>query len=251
MRPDAVTRLFPVLLLAIGLGACGIDDYIYLDPVTDTDWRPSDQRISFTLPSDQNEYFDNYVIYYRLYPSSVSKIGIAFTTGDFSSLNTSMYSDYSNIYPYSTEDDEAPVSLEALFTKLGYKELSFGTSVATKDGLGSISGEVGVETLLTEDAAGKTLTIDFNLSVLQKAHPSLILDGTAYRILRENASETLPSRDFLYYASMKGGDFEGNALANTYAVFYIVAKGTDLSFSTILSRAAFLGALQLPAEPSS
>ena len=250
LRPG--TRLFPVLLLSIAFGACGIDDYIYLDPVTKTDWRPSLQRISFTLPSDQTEdYFDNYVIYYRLYPSSVNKLGISFSEGDFSSINASMYSDYSRIYPYSTADDEAPVSLQSLFeNSLVYKELYLGASVASKDGLGTITGEIDAGTLLTEDVAGKTLSIDFDLANVGAPHPCLIMDGVKYRLLRRGSTAApKPTRDFLYYSGMSGEDFEGSAQDNTYAVFYIVAKGTDLSFSTILSRAAFLGALQLPEEP--
>lgn len=243
------------ILVCLSLAACGIDDYVYLDPVSDTDWSFLNNQITCTLPSSQTEgYFQNYVIYYRLYPSTVNKSGNSLSTGDFSSINSAMYSDYLSIYPYSTEDDEAPVYLQSLFENtLGYKELCLGQAVSSRDDLDTIV-EVDAENLLGDGSHGKTITIDFNLQSLETAHPGLIIDGTKYRLLREDATTTLPSRDFLQDSEldseMSGADFEGTALNYTYAVFYIVAKGIDESFSTLLSRAAFLGALQLPNIPT-
>jgi hypothetical protein len=162
-----------------------------------------------------------------------------------------MYSDYLSIFPYSIEDDEAPVYLESLFENtLAYKELSFGTPVVSKTGLSMTVDETDeIDTPLIDDNRGKTATIDYNLLSLGTAHPCLIINNTKYRLFRENASDPKPSHDFLQYDSMSGEDIEGSAASYTYAVFYIVAKGIDDTFSTILSRATFLGALQLPEEP--
>jgi hypothetical protein len=247
-RGPASLFLFSTILILV---SCGIDDYIYLKPVTTTDWRSSNQSITFTIPTSQTEgYFREYVIYYRLYPSDISKIPQSFLVSDFSSINAAMYSDYVAIYPYSIEDDKAPVNLQYLFeTTLGFKELSFGTAVTTKSALSSVS--VIDETPLTASSSGKTVTIDFNLLSLGTAHPCLIIDSQKLRLLRIEATSTVPSRDFLKYTTASGTDFEGTAKQYTYAIFYIVAKGIDDSFSTLLSRATFLGALQLPEVPSS
>jgi hypothetical protein len=231
--------------------SCGIDDYIFLSPVTETDWRSSNQKIVFTIPTSQtDDYFREYVIYYRLYPSEINKAGIQFLVSDFSTINSALYSDYLSIHPYSIEDDEAPVYLQTLFENtLGYKELRFGTAVKTKSELKADIIEMD-KTPLTDTSKGKIISIDFNLQSLGTAHPCLIIDQTYYRLLREKATGTIPSRDFLSYSAMSGGDFELPSKTYTYAAFYIVAKGVDETFSTILSRATFLGALQLPAEPT-
>ena len=249
MKGRLATHLFS-LLVCSSLLACGIDDYIYLDPVTDTDWNFQNQKIVCTFPTSQTDgYFQNYVIYYRLYPSTVNKSGNTVKPSDFSAISSAMYSDYLSIYPYSTDDDEAPVNLQSLLeNSLAYKELALGQAVISKDELGTVI-EVDAENLFGDTSHGKTITIDFNLPSLETAHPSLIINETKHRLLREDETTTLPSRDFLQAASMSGGDFEGTSQTFVYAMFYIVAKGIDESFSTLLSRAAFLGALQLP-EPT-
>lgn len=250
MKHRGALALF-VFFTVFCLISCGIDDYIYLKPVTNTDWRSSNQIITFTIPTSQTEgYFREYVIYYRLYPSDISKIPQSFLVSDFSSINGAMYSDYTSIYPFSIEDDKAPVNLQYLIeTTLGFKELGFGTAVTTKSALSTVSAIDG--TPLTESSSGKTVTIDFNLLSLGTAHPCLIIDNQKYRLLRFDATSTIPSRDFLNNAAASGTDFEGSAKQFTYALFYIVAKGIDDSFSTLLSRATFLGALQLPEVPTS
>jgi hypothetical protein len=240
-----VSFIGPLFFLWSG---CGIDDYVYLKPVTDFDWNSADQRITFSLPSNQtDDYFQEYVVYYRLY-SSTTYLSSYNTISSLSSLNSSMYSDYLSVYPYSIEDDEAPTSLQYLLeTTRSYKKLCFGKPAASSANLSTVNEYD--ESPLIDDNAGETVTIDFNLKALSYAHPCLIVNDTTYRMLRDESATEEGERDFLQDSvNSDDDDLDGDISTYTYVMFYVVATGIDDSFSTIFSQATFLGALRLPYE---
>ncbi|MDR0390141.1 MAG: hypothetical protein LBH73_08725, partial [Spirochaetaceae bacterium] len=52
------------------LFSCGIEDYIYLDPIPSSNViRSSPTRVTVAIPSPPTAYFTNYVIFYRIYIS--------------------------------------------------------------------------------------------------------------------------------------------------------------------------------------
>lgn len=231
------------------LFACGTETIVYLYPVTSATWTKIQSTVSFTLPRGQPAgYFDEYVIYYRIYLSASDlDITDGFGTSELTNLNGKMQSDYNSINPYTTSSDKPPDELRYLLeNRLEFKPLSFAAPVQTGASLDIINNEER-KTLTREDA---NVNIDFKVLQNSFLHPIMTITTTStqtYRILRYDSPRTLPSRDFLYSTALEGLDVDRQAdKTKAYAMLYIVASGTNEFFSTIFSQATFLGVFRLP-----
>ncbi|GAB1482800.1 hypothetical protein MASR2M78_16160 [Treponema sp.] len=235
-----------IILFITVLGSCGIDTYIYMKPVnySTVNWDALNKQITFYLPTGQVEgYFNEYIIYYRLYHSDINK-SLSIRIDEFSDISPQLFSDYSRINPYTTNSDSAPILLQSLFeSTLKYAMLTFATKVTSSEALSSITT---VGNPLDKLLENEKVTIDFNLLASSLVHPTLSIGTASYRILRSEVSGLIPSRDFLYSSSIAGDDVSNTSKQYVYVSFYIVAKGVDDSGTVILSNATFLGVLQLP-----
>lgn len=243
--------LFFVSLLLI-FSSCGIDNYLYLYPVTQVS-AIGTNYISWYLPSTQvSGYFKYYRIYYRLYKSHTT-VSSSIAPGDFNTINTTLYSDYLKIAPYFNLTTNAPVYVQSIFEdQLHYLELSLdGTSLSN---------------VLNDSIPGSAskIALDFSLSSSNTV-PVLTLYGltnTYYYNLLRSVTNPTPTSDagYFYYSdalynSTSDADIASDTTTGTstyiYGAFYIVAVGKDDNGSTVLSSPTLLGVVQLPHRPSS
>lgn len=249
LRIGVLLFLF-ILSLTLISSSCGIDNYLYLYPVTQVSTSGT-SYISWYLPSTQvSGYFKYYRIYYRLYKSHIP-VTTSISPGDFSNINTTLYSDYTKIAPYFNLTTNAPVYVQSIFEdQLHYLELSLeGTSLSN---------------LLNDSLPGSSskIALDFSL-VSPNTVPVLVVYGLTYtnyyNLLRSVINPT-PTTDggYFYYSDLLYNSTSDADIADTttgtstyiYACFYIVAVGKDDNGSTVLSTPTLLGVVQLPNKPN-
>lgn len=256
-----IRSVFNVLRLRIGVflfllsitlisSSCGIDNYLYLYPVTQVS-NSGTTYISWYLPSTKvSGYFKYYRIYYRLYKSHYLAAS-SIVPGDFNNINSTLYSDYLKIAPYFNLTTNAPVYVQSIFEdQLYYLELSLDGS--------------SLSNLLNDSLPGSSLKValDFSLTSPNKT-PVLVLYGLTYTnyytLLRSiiNPTPTTDNGHFYYsnllYNSTTDADIAADTTSGTsnyiYGAFYIVAVGKDDNGSTVLSTPTLLGVVQLPTNP--
>lgn len=224
------------------LSSCGIDEYIYLEPITSVTISASDlQKITVNLPSSQSIYFDEYLIYYRIYPSTTS------------SANSVAATNWATIY---NANENYPATLETVLKNLSFKVLGFAKSTQNAS-ISRLGNPLSSSNINTNSI--NSFVIDFNLSNLD--YPSLVVNDSngQYRLIR-NFDLTLDDKykDLLYYDSLTY-----SSLTNIDKDFYpisgytravyqyahvqlvIVASGHDSSLSTLHSTACQLGVFRL------
>jgi hypothetical protein len=225
--------------------ACGIEDYIYLEPIPASSVTQSNNMVIIRLPQVGNMYFSNFAIFYRIYISGVLLEAVA--PDQYSTLNPSLFSDYNAFLPYTNIATNTTVNTGAvgtLFKNRNYWKLEVeGTNI---DGV--LAGN------------GQTVRVDFQ-EVIGRA-PTLERGGTQYVLWRSNGEGTftpVPDRRFMDTAALNSTN-NATALVNAdvapvsgsssgnyaYAAMYIVAMGNDNNFSPIYSSPTFLGVFRLP-----
>ncbi|GMO49289.1 MAG: hypothetical protein Ta2G_06070 [Termitinemataceae bacterium] len=132
-----------VLFCSIFGFSCGIETYVYLDPVTDivredtsrariNTPRPQSGNSSYSVTIDFPNYtypnikvtgtstpgtsiFDDYVIYYKIYKSNSSAVSIP-TETERIAVNTTLNTEYKNIDPYTDIESTSTSSPDSIFT---------------------------------------------------------------------------------------------------------------------------------------
>ena len=224
---------FLAMLAVFNLSSCGIENYIYLAPVTSIS-RTID-TISVTLPNgDQPDvFFSGYSIYYKIYKSS-RNLTTVISTADFSSINKTMASDYAKIAPYLSTDALSAINMDAFFTSSSYGLTFFKLQTQTEseniDNL--LNGSNSSFAIKTDDTSGLVIEIS----------------STKYTLVRSVSNSQTPNK-FIYSDNLSGDDVivsEEGPPTTAYVLFFIVAYGVDEYGSPIFSRPAMLGVLQLP-----
>ncbi|MDL2229929.1 hypothetical protein LJC14_06740 [Treponema sp. OttesenSCG-928-L16] len=234
-----------LFLFCLGCLSCGIEDYIYLNPVSSISMTLVNTA-TIRLPGNAETYFTHFIIYYRIYVSD--EISESVTTSNMSNINSSMNSDYNTLYSYVSNDDIISTNIGSVFSNRGYYEIQI-------DG-------ADIEDFLDSGSRGRTLTINFPQD--SQGNPDLSIDGgTAYPLLRSSVLQDprpINSRHFLnvqglYDASnsTNNGDVQQKSQYTssdryTYAAMYIVASGIDDNYSPIYSRPAYIGVFRLPQQ---
>lgn len=220
--------------------SCGIDEYVFLEPVTSVTISSSDsQKITVALPSSQSIYFDEYVIYYRIYPSTTAI------------PNSMAASHWTTIY---NANENAPATLETVLKNLSFKTIDFASDTNTSSII-PLNNPLRSSNIDSNSIA--SFVIDFN----DRAYPCLIVnDANAYYRIIRNSDLSLDDayKDLLYYQyltadSLKDVDTDHYAVSgftrSTYPYAHvqlvIVASGHDSNFSILHSTACQLGVFQL------
>ncbi|MDR1617449.1 MAG: hypothetical protein LBS06_00190 [Treponema sp.] len=236
----------PVLAVFV---SCGIEDYYYLSPVpVGNIMLTSNTRANILLPSVSDPYFTNFAIYYRIYISERSETAeIQTSPASLNNINSTLNSDYSFFYNYTTSNTMVGTSIGSLFRNRNYYPLGINSSSS-------------LDTVLDSgNAPGKTIVLDFQTT------PATITLGSTFQLYRSNnegAFNPRPDRLFRNSSDLHDSGYansENNAdVANlnystgtssryTYVAFYIVLVGIDLTtYSQIYSNPTFIGIMRLP-----
>jgi hypothetical protein len=248
-------RFIPIFCLLVLFCSCGIDDYIYLYPVQESDISVRlVEEATVKLPSAQTSegpYFTHFAIYYRIYISDLLTDSV--TPNMMQTVNTTLSNDYNAIYP-STSNNSSSTSVNtnvgSLFSTRRYYELAL-------DG-------INIESLLDGASQGQLLSINFPPNEANIVSPSLSMGGgTAYNLRRSNGSNTFNPQPNLNFINTSELNRPENAIPtvnadvvdkpnisgprHAYVSFYIVKIGRDTNtLSTIYSAPTFIGVLRLP-----
>jgi hypothetical protein len=252
LKKPALFAALPVLLL---LGTCGIEDYLYLEPVRESNisW-DLNVRAAILLPYVSSQQFTNFAIYYRIYISDES-IASSILPDDMSKINSSLSQDYNTFLPYINADSTSvSTQIGTLFSNRKYFFLN--------------TESLDINDLLSSSSMGQTIVIDF--APINGRPPTIQLaGGTEYVLLRTTGKGISGSSDFdikpdnnrtfintselnssANAVSTVNNDVADKAVAGsryTYVSMYIVSTGHDLiSYSPIYSQPAFIGVFRLP-----
>jgi hypothetical protein len=224
--------------------SCGIEEYIYLDPVPAGNIRVTgNDNATISLPnsSSQSDYFRYYSIYYKIYLSTAGNI-LSISEANLRSIHPSLDSDYFAIKPYtnvsSGNTSLSPSNIEYTFRNRNYHQIA-------------VAG-TNIETLLDDTTDGKNMILDFT-DTGSSDDPSLTLGGTSYNLRRsidnpepddaafQNSSDILNYGNQTDVASIAGA-------TDCYVSLYIVKVGQDNNFSQIYSFPTFIGIFRLPTQ---
>jgi hypothetical protein len=252
-----------IILLFFGVLAggvfctCGIEDYIFLYPVQESNISVRlTEEAALRLPSpvsSESLYFTQFSIFYRIYVSGVHVSAAITSPEQMRTISSALYNDYNGIYP-STSNNSASTtvntSVGSLFSGRRYFELDL-------DG-----AELG--SVLDSGSQGEDLIIRFQ--PVPGEIPALVIRGNVHRLRRSTGNGSFnPQPDHRYFVNAP----ELNASANvsttvnndvadqsgisgpryTYVSMYIVKVGRDTNtLSNIYSAPTFVGILMLPNE---
>jgi hypothetical protein len=250
-----------LLSLFVLLG-CGLETFYYIDYIELSDYR-NETFSRVQLPSDgsegygDNQYFNNFIIFYRIYLSDKLETGALNNSGDvLNSINTALLSDYNWSITYTNTNSTTVITsnLDNTFYSRRYFKLEL--EGARVDGI------------LGRDALGKILEIRFpdptdeipvlvlgtDSYVLQRANPSSS-SGTIFRPL------PVDSRSFYNFPELCNSEnatqeinadvasnSRGGEMRYTYVSMYIAAVGQSFEIppTTVFSQPTFLGIFRLP-----
>jgi hypothetical protein len=252
------SRLCLLVLTISILASCGIEDYIYLDPVDPGIPLTLNTQAFVRLPqysADQEIYFLYFTIYYRIYISGLLVTGTV-STNQMEQINPALSSDYYAFLPYTnTSNTVVPTTMGDTFLNRKYYPLALQNN--------AINGYLGSGSL------GSIITLDF-------ARPSPLRPAFFLGDTREDQSLTpinlwrysesgimVPyanNRFFTNHSDINTGDFINQYtftnldIANnnvsgpkyTYASMYILAYGMDNNFSPVYSTPTHIGIFLLP-----
>ncbi len=206
-------------------------------PVTNVNQTSADSKqVTIDLPSDseQTEYFDEYVIYYKIY-----------TTNLDASENSNIETNRKTI---ENANENNPTSLEIVLKNLNFKTITFGEDKG--DNYSSVSNPLSKKE--DSDINGQTLIIDFNLNSLGKDYPVIVKeDGNTFKLLRneELGFSEIKYQNLTYHETFEtknNKDYIGaNGEGFAHAMLFIVASGHDYNLSPLHSTAKEIGVFLL------
>jgi len=245
--------LFSLLSFIFSL-SCGLEEYIYIDYISES--RKTDNTsASIQLPSSSNDgygtngnFFTHFEIYYRIYISDVGYTSII-DTSQMSSINSALYSDYTSLYYLTnkTGTSSNPSNLETVFSNRRYFKLNLEYN--------------SIDDILGRGSLGQTLEISFGTNGVK---PVLKLNGVSYPLQRAVSGPGLiftpiPDRTFFNSselcknanvtnesnADVAANTQTGKVFDYTYVSMYIFAIGRDY-ITTIYSQPTHINIFRLP-----
>lgn len=249
-----------IVIITIFLFSCGLEDFPVIDPLDLRTWNYKDiSEATIGLPSSTptngyDTYFDNFIIFYKIYVSTEIIVGKIEQPAERSAINATLASDYNSLNPYTdiTSTSVSTSNLETTFSNRGYYKL--------------LLEGANINSVLGSGSTGKTLLISFEQNNTVKPTLSL-LDGTnvngPYVLWRAVEGpgfsfDPKPDRYFQNHTDLHNTQYtnkENNAdligatgSRYAYVSMYIAALGRsfDVPPSSIYSQPAFLGIFSLP-----
>ena len=254
------------LLLIISLFfqlSCGLDNVYFIDNIPQSDIKDV-HYATIRLPGSSiegyNTYFDNFVIFYRIYISDFGNASIPVTQASQRlEISSELNRNFNSIEPRTdpTSQKIYTDNLENYFSS-NYKFFKF-----------SLEG-ANISNFLGSSSLGKTLIFDFS-EFSPPTKPKLYFSGTdsesGFALVRATQATGIPNfipkpdELFLFnypelYSnanaiSTVNADVSGDnnqSSAHTYVMIYIAASGTSLEIppTTIFSQPTFVGIFKLP-----
>ncbi|MFP3043002.1 hypothetical protein LQZ19_14400 [Treponema primitia] len=235
------------------LGSCGIEEYMYLEPVDPGIPLTLNTQAFIRLPSEPY-YFRYFIIYYRIYISGLLVEGTV-STEQLERINSSLFSDYYAFYPYTNTDNSVvPTTMGSIFSNRKYYPLALENN-SIESYLGSSSGIITLDFARNfplrpaffpgDTRVNRTLT-PINL---WRYSESGIMNPYAGNRYFTNHSD-LNTGSFINQNTFTNLDIANNNSVSgpkyTYVSMYIMAYGMDNNFSPVYSTPTFIGIFRLP-----
>jgi hypothetical protein len=256
--------------------SCGIEDYIYLDPVEIIN-NSTVNGAQFVLPDSSNSpYFRSYAIYYRIYLSDYNTAVITVTTNtERNNINPVLASHFNTIDPYITNEDYAPSGINSIFNRLNYFPLYVSLNRTNEidlsylfslNGFGSVPGVTRGEmvdiafTIPPASSNGPFMTLSFPLSTTFVSSP--------HYLFRSSKAKPFPNADdrlFFWSDDLftsenitvdRNLDIEkpitagfNDSTKTAYVSMYVLAVGIDYNYSPVFSRPLHIGIFKLLKMP--
>jgi len=247
MRPQTFINS-AIFLLALILGACGIEDIPNINPIPQSNVRPEmNNRAEVRIPG--SDYYatspvTHFSVFYRIYVSDTPQSSTT-SPSTYSAINSTLNSDYNSFKSYIDSDTAVNQDMERIFQNRGYRNLAL-----RDNNISSV--------LLSSSVFGTTIVFDFSSS----RAPTMTVGSSTYTLWRSDGGglyNPQPDRLFINREELHRNDATTNAdVADktgigadirrfTYAAMFIVAVGINASsYSPIYSTPALIHVFQLP-----
>ena len=242
-------------LMILCLVSCGLEEFLYIDYIPELNVDIGTNDVIIRLPPSGAlgyNYFDNFIIFYRIYMSGINPVGKVETVQQRTDINPTLNSDYTNIYP-STDQTSTTVNTSNLANSFFSRRYYLLTLE-----------DFEINNVLGAGSLGRELKITF--SSISGEQPTLSLDGgTPYVMKRAIEGPGVifsPKPDHRYFlnhpdlydsvnaTSDINADVADRSANNpltryTYVSMYIAAIGRSY-LTTIYSQPTFIGIFKLP-----
>jgi hypothetical protein len=246
MRKRFPAIFFPLFFF---LFSCGIEDYLYLNPVDEGSIRLISPNTTATIDlpdfsTIEYYYFTNFSLFYRIYISDVSVAATyPYPTSLLSTINNALASDFSALSYYTSNTTTVVSNLGSQFSTRKYYTLELESA--------------DIESVLGSSSLGSQITLDFTPT----AGRAPVLGG--YTLRRTSGGGNfipVPSdRRLLNTQELNSSANTAAAINNdvadkssaagsryTYISVYIVTTGRDMNFTPLYSRPTHVGIFSLP-----
>ena len=215
-------------LICVLLVSCGLESYVYLNPAEVRSYTIFSAEI--TLPQQAADEFRNYIIYYRIYLSSLQLESSPQV--QYNDINTMLFNDYRMLLRYEDDDNMAPASIDRVFKERKYYSLNPVNILNSKAG-----GIVQLD--FTTDSTSPLM--------LYYPLPSSVLNGP-FELLRYDVSLTDRTFNNTKVLENIAADIQDSDTTRVFAYvsMYILAFGVDSNYSPLYSRPKHIGVFRLP-----
>jgi hypothetical protein len=272
-HPRGVLKCITICLIALyGLLSCGLETLYYIDYIDPSDYI-NETRATVRLPSSSregyggaNDYFDHFIIFYRIYLSNANIGSGAFYPTQLNLVNSSLGIDYGALSSLTdtTSTSVTTSNLDNTFYNRYYCKLELeGESIDNilgKNSLGQfleisfydVQGRVPRLILKNTPDPSDPTDPDVTFYVLQRARD--VGNRYPFSPLPDNSRSFLNYPDLYNVANAKteiNADASPHSGANvefTYVSMYIAAQGRsgETPPTTIFSQPTFIGIFKLP-----
>jgi hypothetical protein len=272
-----INFLLKLILPAALLFSCGLEDYIFLEPVDIAYATGTNSAIIVLSPtnsaSPNDEYFRFYTIYYRIYISDRDLSGIV--SGQMFDVNPALASHYNTLAPYTTNDNVSPNAIGSVFSSLRYHPLYLSLNKTAPIDLYQILGRQSytgtappvpapwpptpqpwnISLDFTDSAEGPFMTLSYDT-----------LSSRRLYLFRSSGFTSSPPDRLFFNTTGSGSITDATIISNTvnadvepksglsdaittrytYVSMYILAAGIDQNYTQIFSRPKHIGIFRLP-----
>jgi hypothetical protein len=262
-------RFVIALALILLVFSCGIEEYIYLDPVENVETTLA-QSANIIIPDNSsNPYFRYYTIFYRIYLSDRDLPSVINDSLRIE-INPTLASHYNTLDPYTTTDSVSPNAIESVFRNLHYYPLYVSPDKV-------VTNEIAMHQLLSKSTSasfpfayqpidyGDIVSLDFTNNADNDGPYMTISYAPSFPLYLFRSREGFtprPDRLFFNSADLNNASFitaEANIdverktnfnpaflTTRAYVSMYILATGIDNNYTLVYSRPKHIGIFRLP-----